>query len=214
MEQKLPKYVSGKVARTVLGIAPNTLRKWGDAGKIATIRNCEKGKRFYDISSFCKIQDIPKIDSSSNSSNKKKSYCYCRVSTRNQKDDLQRQVNEIRSKFPDAIIIQDIGSGINWKRHGFITLLHKIKNDEVEQVIICYKDRLCRFAFELLEYIFNMYKVKIMVLHEDSEKSPDAELAEDILSIMHVFSCKQMGKRRYKKNDKQEKINIEQKKEN
>ena len=70
----------------------------------------------------------------------------------------------------------------------------------MEQVIISYKDRLCRFAYDIIEYFFKLFEVSILVLNQSEEKSnEDVELADDILSIIHVFSCKKMGKRRYKK---------------
>ena len=196
--KNLPKYASGKVAKEVLGVCDNTLRKWADSGRIATIRNSERGKRFYDIKSFCRLQNLSESENSVVHTNPKRTICYCRVSTPNQKDDLKRQVEAIRSKFPDATIIQDIGSGINWKRKGLISLIQKVKDGEVERVVIEHRDRLCRFAYELLEEIFKLYSVEIVVLNQTTEE-PNKELCEDILSIIHVFSCKAMGKRRYKK---------------
>ncbi len=196
---QIPKYVSGKVAKSILGVSTNTLRNWANTNRIGFVRNGEKGKRFYDIGSLCKETTLPQSDDDSNDVNKKRTYCYCRVSTRNQKDDLQRQIDSVREKYPDSVIIQDIASGVNWKRKGLLTLIQQVKGENVEQVIICYKDRLCRFAFELIEAIFELYGVKIVVLNNDEQKYPDAEMAEDILSIIHIFSCKAMGKRRYKK---------------
>ena len=201
MENNLTKskYVSGKVAKEILGVSDNTLRKWSNENKINIIRNSEKGKRFYDINSVVR-QNITNCNISSKTSDNKRIYCYCRVSTPAQKDDLERQVEDMQSQYPNAIIIKDTGSGINWKRKGLQSLIQQVKDGKVEQVIISYKDRLCRFAYDIIEYFFKLFEVSILVLNQSEEKSnEDVELADDILSIIHVFSCKKMGKRRYKK---------------
>jgi predicted site-specific integrase-resolvase len=196
MNNNLPKsnYVSGKIAKQIVGCSDNTLRAWADSGKINVIRSKNNSKRFYDISSF-----ISNESSSLENISIKKQICYCRVSSRNQKDDLERQVNFMQEKYPSAIIIKDIGSGINWKRKGLISMLQQIKNNQVGEVIIAHRDRLCRFAFELFEQIFGLYQVKLVVL-DSGESEPDgqSELCEDILSIMQIYACRKMGKRRYK----------------
>ena len=130
----------------------------------------------------------------------KQKICYCRVSSTHQKNDLQRQKEYLKSKYPDYRIIQDIGSGINWKRSGLKTILELAMQKKLETVVVAHRDRLCRFAFELIQWILEKNEVKLVVLNE-SICSTEQELAEDLLSIIHVFSCKQMGKRRYKKED-------------
>lgn len=188
-------YVSGKTAKTLLEVSDNTLRRWANEGKIDFIRNSEKGKRFYNVNSF-----NSNSSSGSEISNQKREICYCRVSSNSQKEDLERQVSFMRSKFPNAVIVKDIGSGINWKRRGLQSIIQKVKDGEVERVIIAFKDRLCRFAYDLIEFFFKLYQTEILVLNKREEESnPDIELAEDILSIIHIFSCKKMGQRRYKK---------------
>ncbi len=188
-------YVSGKTAKELLEVSDNTLRRWANEGKIDFIRNFEGGKRFYNINSL-----VTNSSSSVENVNSKRIYCYCRVSSANQKDDLERQITFMQQQFPNAIIIKDIGSGINWKRRGLLSLIQQVKNNQVEKVVIAFKDRLCRFAFELIEFFFNLYKVEILVLnHREENVSADVELSEDILSIIHVFSCKKMGQRRYNK---------------
>ena len=192
------KYVSGKDAKELLKVSDNTLRKWANTGKINYIRNGDKGKRFYDINSIFTSSNVE-----FKTTNQKRTICYCRVSTIHQKDDLQRQKDFMREKYPNAFIIEDIGSGINWKRKGLQSLIQQVEGGQVEKVIIAYKDRLCRFAYDLIEYIFTLHKTEIVVLNsvETQQGREDIELAEDILSIIHVFSCKKMGKRKYKRKE-------------
>lgn len=189
-----PQYVSGKIAKEILQCADSTLRRWADEGKIDFTRNSKNGKRFYNINKF-----ITNINSSIETSTFKREICYCRVSSNHQKEDLQRQIQSMREKYPHAEIISDIGSGINWKRRGLLSMLRKVKNEQVERIIIYHKDRLCRFAFELIEFFCNLFQVEILVLNSSKEQfDTNQELADDILSIIHVFSCKKMGQRRYK----------------
>ena len=186
-------YVSGKIAKEFLKVSDNTLRKWADTGKIGFIRNGAKGKRFYNINSI-----LTSSNTEFKTTDQKRTICYCRVSSIHQKDDLRQQKEFMREKYPNAYIIEDIGSGINWKRKGLQSLIQQVKDSKVEQVIIAYKDRLCRFAYELIEFFFSLYKTELVVLNSTETKlSEDAELGEDILSIIHTFSCKKMGKRKY-----------------
>ena len=94
-------------------------------------------------------------------------------------------------------LIKDIGSGLNYKRKGFKTILDLALGGNLQEVVVTYKDRLCRFGFELIESLVVKSGGKITVLDTDGNKSGEQELAEDLLSIIHVYSCKQMGKRSY-----------------
>ncbi|MCP4115886.1 MAG: IS607 family transposase, partial [Desulfobacteraceae bacterium] len=124
--------------------------------------------------------------------------CYCRVSSYKQKDDLNRQVDLMREKYPDAKVIKDIGSGLNFKRKGLKAILEQaIKGDSVN-LYIAHKDRLCRFGFDLIEWILKRNNGKIVVLNE-IDLSPEQELTQDLLSILHVFSCRMHGLRSYRK---------------
>jgi predicted site-specific integrase-resolvase len=72
---------------------------------------------------------------------------------------------------------------------------------DISEVVVAHRDRLCRFAFELLEWILDQNGVKLVVLDEENGESGDKELSDDILSIIHVYSCRKMGRRRYKNNE-------------
>jgi predicted site-specific integrase-resolvase len=100
-------------------------------------------------------------------------------------------------------LVTDVGSGINWKRKGLTTILDKAMHGDISEIVVAHRDRLCRFAFELLEWIFERNGVKLVVLNEEKDHSSDQELTDDILSIIHVYSCRKMEKRRYKNKDKE-----------
>jgi predicted site-specific integrase-resolvase len=197
-------FVKNKDACKALGITRKTLIQWEDDGIIQVIRPRKNGARLYNIKKLKNNLLNTDIDK------KQKKICYCRVSSTKQKDDLQRQIEFMQDRYPDYEIIKDIGSGINWSRSGLCKLLRLSKFGEIEEIVVAHKDRLCRFSFELLEFVFKLNGTKIVVL--DNEKhnittSSSEELAEDLLSIIHVFNCRQMGQRRYKKSSNKEQEN-------
>jgi excisionase family DNA binding protein len=187
------KYIGSSEACELFQVSVGTLRKWDREGKIDTYRTPGKHRR-YSTQLFTKISNCITTDV------QKQKICYCRVSSPHQKNDLQRQKEFLQSKYPDYRIIQDIGSGINWKRGGLKTILELAMQNKLETVVVAHKDRLCRFAFELVQWILESNNVKLVVL-DKTVCSTEQELAEDLLSIIHVFSCRQMGKRRYKKEE-------------
>jgi len=98
--------------------------------------------------------------------------------------------------------LYDVGSGINFKRKNFLKLIDDIISRKISHVVITYKDRLCRFAFELFEYFCSKFDVEIVVMNIQST-SPQAELIEDLMTVVHVFSSGLYGLRRYKANLKE-----------
>lgn len=91
-------------------------------------------------------------------------------------------------------IIQDIGSGINYQKKGLKQLIKLISQGEVEKIVVLNKDRLLRFGFELIEYIASLYHCEIEIV-DNTEKSEQQELVEDLVQIITVFSCRLQGKR-------------------
>ncbi len=131
----------------------------------------------------------------------KKVIGYCRVSSPKQKDDLERQVENLRTYLyaqgkPFEIII-DVGSGINYKKKGLQDLIRRIESNQAEKVVILYKDRLLRFGFELIETIAAIHGCKIEIV-DTTQKSEQQELVEDLVQIITIFSCKLQGKRAHK----------------
>jgi excisionase family DNA binding protein len=175
------RYVSTREACKQLGVHPNTLRNWDRDKTITTIRT-PGGQRLYDLNSI-----IP---------TGKRNFIYARVSSRNQKDDLKSQVEYLRARYPNHELVEDIGSGLNFKRKGFRTLLELIMQGDVGELVIAHRDRLCRFGFELVVAVATKNKCRIVVL-ENSSLSPQEELVRDLLSIVHVFSCRLYGLRKY-----------------
>jgi putative resolvase len=192
-------FVSTKEASKLLNVHPNTLRSWESKGLISSYRINESGQRKYNISNF--LENKAKQISIQEEVTDKQliNICYCRVSSKNQKEDLDNQINFLKEKFPNHVFITDIGSGLNYKRKGLKTLLDKCLQGVVGEVVVTYKDRLCRFGFDLIDWIISRSGGKIVVLSENETTSPEEEMVEDLTSIIHVFSCRLYGLRRYKK---------------
>jgi len=185
------KFISGKEIKSYLQVSTTTLHRWSNEDRIRTIRT-PHGTRKYSL------HDVQTLLSRSDSSLEKTKICYCRVSSRKQIDDLERQQSFFRQEYPHHKLVTDIGSGINWQRKGLKTILEQAMSGHLSEVVVAHRDRLCRFAFELIQWILQTHGVKLVVLDQTTNQSSDTELADDILSIIHVYSCRQMGKRRYK----------------
>lgn len=110
------------------------MRRWADSGRIAIVRT-PGGKRLYSIT------DIREIfrDNQQTQITQKAKICYARVSSEHQRDDLERQIANLRQYYPEYEIISDIGSGLNWKRRGFVALLERIHTGGIEEVVVTRK---------------------------------------------------------------------------
>lgn len=170
-----------------------TLRNWDKEGVLKPHHVSPSGYRYYSqeqLNHFLGLKgEMPKD---------KKVIGYCRVSSNKQKDDLARQVENMKvyllAQGKPFEIIQDIGSGINYKNKGLLELIELITQNQVEKVVVLYKDRLLRFGFDLVEYIANLYNCKIEII-DTTEKTEEQELVEDMIQIITVFSAKLQGKR-------------------
>ena len=184
------KYRGAQEIRKTYEISSETLRRWNNQGKISSIRT-PGGNRLYSV------VDVEKIFGNQERINEKKKICYARVSSEKQKEDLDRQCKYLRQKCPDHKLIKDIGSGLNWKRKGFTSILERSYQRDIEEVVVTHKDRLCRFAFELVEWIFSKHDTKIVVLGSDInvDDTESGELTEDLLSIVTIFTARHNGLR-------------------
>lgn len=176
----------GKFAKTV-GVTTTTLRRMHQSGELIPAHISNGGTRYYSTEQL-------KLFQSSN--HERIVIGYCRVSTPSQKDDLETQVQNVKSymyaKGYKFDIIKDIGSGINYKKKGLKELINRIENNEVSKVVILYKDRLIRFGFELIEYLCEINNVEIEVI-DNSECSKEKELTDDLIQIITVFANRLYG---------------------
>ena len=182
----------GKFAKS-LGVSIQTLRNWDKEGKLKPTYVTENGYRYYSedlLNKFRNIKNVNKI--------KKKNILYARVSTKNQKEDLNRQIDNLKqyaySKGYSFEIITDIGSGINYKKEGLLKMINLVECGEVDRIIVLYKDRLIRFGYDLIEYICKLNDTKIEIV-DNSTVSKEQELTEDLIQIITVFANRLYGAR-------------------
>lgn len=178
----MSKLLSTKQAAEILGVHPSTVRGYADAGKIKTIRT-PGGQRRYILDNLIEGEHT----------------CvgYCRVSSPSQRNDLEQQLRLLREQYPNIEIVKDTASALNYKRKGLKSLLGRCLRGEKLRIVVTHRDRLARFGFELIEWIVNERGSEIVVL-EQSIREPERELSEDLLTIIHVFSCRLYGMRNYK----------------
>ena len=195
-------YLSGKEASKIIGVHQRTLMNWDKQGLIETIRT-PGNKRLYNVKKYldenkCKNNICENLDILDDKTELK--ICYVRVSSHGQKDDLERQKEIMTKKYPEYLIIEEIGSGLNLNKRGIKKIIHLAIQGKVKELVIAYRDRLTRFGYELIEELITKYsKGKIIVLSEQDKLEPEEELVKDMIAIMNVYVAKMNGLRKYKK---------------
>lgn len=187
------KFLSIQKAAEYLGVSTQTLRRWERAKKIQPSHRTTGGQRRYDITKLHptrinpeKIQNRPTI-------------AYARVSSHDQKDDLQRQAHMLEmycsAQGWSYEILQDLGSGMNYHKRGLKDLLERIMNDQIGRLVLTHKDRLLRFGAELVFSLCAAKKIEVVIINQGEEPSFEEELAKDVLEIITVFSARLYGSR-------------------
>ena len=157
----------------------------------------------FDKSSLQTLINPLFVDDKEQKTYDKVNYIYARVSSKKQLEDLHRQVEFLQSRKPKYVnytVITDVGSGINFKRKGLKTILDSCLQGRINEVVIAHRDRLCRFGFELLQFIVERCNGRIIVIDNSTNQTTEQLLADDLLSIIHIYSCRKMGSRRYNNN--------------
>lgn len=195
----MPEYLRIGQASKYLGVSTSSLRNWEHDGLITPIKTKSNQRRYTKamLDSLIKNQD-----SDAKRPFKHLTIGYCRVSSNHQKDDLKRQIDVV-SQFCVANgcqfkIIQDIGSGLNYKKKGLRELMNIICHKQCERVVVNYQDRLVRFGFDLIQEICQANQVDLIVINQTNTDDPNQELVQDVLSIITVFSAKLYGERSHK----------------
>jgi predicted site-specific integrase-resolvase len=184
-------YITLKEVQKKYQITGTTLKRYVSQGLLKA-RQLPGGKHLYLASSIEKL--LGDYDEEEKHEEKKK-ICYARVSSKKQETDLDRQVADLQEQYPDHELIKDIGSGVNFKRRGFTKMLDQVLEGKVQQIVIMHKDRMCRFGFELVEQICKKCGTEIIIHTKKSgtEKDDSAELSEDLLSIITIFTARSHG---------------------
>jgi putative resolvase len=128
-------YLTVSQAALFYQVHPQTIRRWTRTGKLSCTRTLGHHRRF----------TLP-------TNSDRKVVAYARVSTHDQKKDLETQEQVLRQQKPD-VIIKDLGSGMNYRKSGFLKLLGLIVTRQIKELILTRKDRLLRFGSEIIFFL-------------------------------------------------------------
>ena len=124
---------------------------------------------------------------------------YARVSSHDQKDDLERQKRVLELYCARQgwtyEVIADLGSGMNYHKKGLKRLLEAVLAGNVGRLVLTHKDRLLRFGAELVFAICEAKQVEVVILNQGEDTSFEEDLAKDVLEIIAVFSARLYGSR-------------------
>lgn len=188
-------FVSIKKAADILGVSTQTLRRWEAEGRGVPSQRTIGGQRRYDVSQLTPLAPTK-------SSNTLPTIAYARVSSHDQKEDLQRQVQMLEC-FCAAHgwsfeVISDLGSGLNYSKRGLRALINKIMEGKIGRLVLTHKDRLLRFGSELIFAICETRGIEVVLVNQGDQPSFEEELASDVLEIITVFSARLYGSRSHK----------------
>jgi len=190
----MDKFLTIKQASNLLGVSTRTLRRWELEGKLLPDERTRGNQRRYKLSSI--KPDLLRTDQI------KKTMAYARVSSHDQKEDLERQ-KQMLELFCSANgwefeLISDLGSGMNYYKKGLKNLITNILENNVGRLVLTHKDRLLRFGAELIFAICEAKNVEVLILNKGEETSFEEDLAKDVLEIITVFSARLYGSRSHK----------------
>lgn len=181
----------------LLGVSVKTLQRWDRDGILKANRTLTD-RRYYTYDQYLQSKGIQ------TGNDTRDTVIYARVSARNQKDDLQNQVEFIKQFCNTKGItvnqcIEDFGSGLNYNRKKWNKLLDEVMENKIKTIVISNKDRFIRFGYGWFEKFCEKFNTKIIIANNGTLSiPPDEELVQDIISILHVFSCRLYGLRKYK----------------
>ena len=178
-------------AAKILGVNAQTLRRWEEGGVIQPAKRTPKGTRLYSLQELLGANDLsyPTI-------------AYARVSSSDQKEDLERQ-HAVLEAFCNkngwrTEIIRDLGSGMNYNKKGLLRLLELIVRGQMSRLVITHKDRLLRFGGEIIFRICELKGIEVVIINKGELPSFEEELTRDVMEIMTVFCAKLYGRRSQK----------------
>ena len=187
-------------AAKILGVNPQTLRRWEEGGMIQPAKRTPKGTRLYSLQALLGVNDLahPTI-------------AYARVSSSDQKEDLERQHAVLeafcnKNGWKPTEIIRDLGSGMNSNKKGLLRLLELIVHGQMSRLVLTHKDRLLRFGAEIIFRICELKGIEIVIINKGEQPSFEEELTRDVMEIMTVFCAKLYGRRSQKSKKMAEEI--------
>jgi len=188
---------TGKAAK-LLGVSVKTLQRWEREGRLIPTARTDSNRRLYTESQIREFIGLRQPVSEP-----KRMVAYCRVSSAAQKPDLanQRKVLEefvIAKGLANVEFIEEVGGGLNFKRKRFLEVTEAMGRREIKTLILAHRDRLTRFGFEWFEHFAKINGCELLVLNQE-RLSPEQEMVQDLMTIVHCFSSRLYGLRNYRK---------------
>lgn len=188
---------TGKAAK-LLGVSVKTLQRWDRERRLTPVARTDSNRRLYTESQIRKFIGLQQIISKPT-----RLVAYCRVSSTAQKPDLanQRKVLEefvVARGLANVEFVEEVGGGLNFKRKRFLALMDEIGRREIKTLILAHRDRLTRFGFEWFEHFAKINGCEMLVLNQE-RLSPEQEMVQDLMTIVHCFSSRLYGLRNYRK---------------
>jgi len=179
-----------------MGVSVKTLQRWDREGRLKAKRTLS-GRRYYDEADLATALNLPQRPAI------RRTVAYCRVSSPAQRPDLQNQRAALESYAVSKQLVVDewimeIGGGLNFERKRFLRLVDAIVEGEVSRLLIAHQDRLARFGFALLKHLCETHHTELVVMNTET-LSPEQELVQDLMRIVHCFSSRLYGLRNYRK---------------
>ena len=188
----MSRYIKIGEAARLFGVTPQTVRRWEREGAVLPVRRSKGGTRYYDLKQLLGLKELESD----------LTVAYARVSSRDQKEDLKRQVERLElyctARGWTYEVIQDLGSGVNYRKKGLKRLIEKILNRQVKRVVLTHKDRLLRMGAELVFALCEARNVEVLIINQGEEPTFEEELVQDVLEIITVFSARMYGARSHK----------------
>jgi putative resolvase len=176
-------------AAKILGVSIQTLRRWEEMGYLVPDRKSQGKTRYYNLNQLTGKKSLED----------ELTIAYARVSSHDQKEDLQRQAEVLATycikQGWNFQVIQDLGSGMNYQKKGLKTLINMILEKKIARLVLTHKDRLLRFGAELIFALCEAKQIEVVIINKGDEASFEEELAQDVLEIITVFSARLYGSR-------------------
>ena len=188
-------------AAKYLGFKVKTLQKWDREGRLIPAYRTKTNRRVYTQSQLDEFIGLRTQDT------RTRIIAYCRVSSTAQKPDLANQLEVmkaycIKAGLSEVEYVSEIGGGLNFERKKFLEIMDAVERYEVKMLIIAHKDRLARFGFEYFRHFLAKHNCELVILN-DEKMSPEQEMVEDLMTIIHCFSSRLYGLRNYRKSLKE-----------
>ena len=179
-----------------VGVSVKTLQRWDREGRLKAKRTLS-GRRYYDEADLATALNLPQRPAI------RRTVAYCRVSRPAQRPDLHNQRAALESYAASTSLVVDewimeIGGGLNFERKRFLRLVDAIIEGQVSRLLIAHEDRLARFGFALIKHLCETHHTELVVMNTET-LSPEQELVQDLMSIVHSFSSRLYGLRNYRK---------------